>query len=42
MNAWFTLEDGAEPFGSTVNTINIVIEEYRGVVRGRGKMGMNG
>ena len=42
MNAWFTLEDGAEPFGSTVNTINIVIEEYRRVMRGRGKLGMNG
>jgi hypothetical protein len=37
LNAWFTLEEGAEPFGSVANNINRVMEEYRGVVRGRGK-----
>jgi hypothetical protein len=37
LNAWLTLENGAEPFGSVVNIINSVMEGYRGVVRGRGK-----
>jgi hypothetical protein len=36
LNAWLTLQNGAEPFRSAAIAINSVMEGYRGVVRGRG------
>jgi hypothetical protein len=41
LNAWFTLEDGAEPFGSVAGTINSLMENYREVMKRRGKIKKN-
>jgi hypothetical protein len=35
LNAWFTLENGAEPYSRVANTINSMMENYRRVVKGR-------
>lgn len=39
LNAWFTLQNGAEPFGRVAGTINSVMENYREVMKGMGREG---